>query len=364
MGRDSRRVCSFTCLLMAVALLAPGVAAAQTATPTIVNRAPASATMNYWTAERMATAVPIDMGFTGGPILPSAAPQPTGAPGGGGGSLPGQRASLDTIPESALAAATTPGLVPADGPFPGPNTTFEYSPKYVTYPVSTIGKLFFTEPGVGNFVCSASVTTGSASINNIIWTAGHCVANGGQSSFYTNWMFCPSYNQGGVNPARGCWSWSSATTSNEWYADGAFTRDYAIIALQHSGTVINADVATVTGSLGFGYNFPRDQNWVHMGYPAQSPYSGNAIIVTNTEHRYDDTPDTFGPPTNSWGSTQTPGSSGSPVMLFWSYVSAPWINSDVSYYYTSQAFFEFQGPYFDTQVCNFWKSSTGYSPTC
>jgi hypothetical protein len=96
------------------------------------------------------------------------------------------------------------------------------------------------------------------------------------------------------------------TTSNEWFVNGAFTRDYAIIRLQPSGTVINANVATVTGGLGFAWNRGRDQAWVHLGYPAASPFTGGKIILTASEHRYDDTPDLLGPPTNSWGSSQTP----------------------------------------------------------
>jgi hypothetical protein len=198
---------------------------------------------------------------------------------------------------------------------------------------------------------------------NIIWTAGHCVANGGHSTFYTNWLFCPSYKDG-VNPALGCWAWAGATTSGEWYTSGAVTRDYALIALNHAGTVINGDVENVTGALGFVWNFPRDQNWVHLGYPSASPYNGLRIIETNTEHRYDDTPDRLGPPTNSWGSAQTPGSSGSSLILFFSYASVGFINSDVSYYYTDQAGKELQGPYFDSQVCNFWKVNTGYTGSC
>jgi hypothetical protein len=127
--------------------------------------------------------------------------------------------------------------------------------------------------------------------------------------------------------------------------------------------VICKDVANVAGSLGFGYNFPRDQHWIHIGYPQDpAPWTGNRLIETASEHRYDDIPDMLGPPTNSWGSSQGHGSSGSALMLFFSCASPPWINSDVSYSYNLG--FEIQGPYFDTQVCNFWKSNTGWPGTC
>jgi len=134
--------------------------------------------------------------------------------------------------------------------------------------------------------------------------------------------------------------------------------------------VINADVAAVTGGLSFAWNRPRDKHWLHFGYPAEIPYTGGKIIETAAEHRYDDvpllpngTPDNLGPPTNSWGSGQTPGSSGSPLILFFSFNGGD-INSNVSYYYTNQYGVELQGPYFDSQVCNFWKINTGYMGVC
>lgn len=352
--------------LVAAILAFPGVAAAQSTAqgtpPIIYNRSTASTTLSYWTADRLATAVPADMGLSGASALPGEAPASSGKPGAGGGIRPLRSASQNSEPpaDSALAESAEEIAIPADGAYPGPNTTYEYTPDYRTYPISTIGKLFFTQPGVGDFQCSASVTTGGTA-KNIVWTAGHCVADGGKAKFYTNWLFCPSYKDG-KNAQLGCWSWLYATTSGEWFSNGSLSRDYAIIGLQHTGDVVKSDVADSTGGLGFAWNWSRDQNWVHIGYPAASPYNGLRIIYTGTEHRYDDTAQGT-PATNSWGSPQTPGSSGSPVILFFSY-GGGFINSDVSYFYTSQAGKELQGPYFDTQVCNFWKSNTLYTGTC
>jgi hypothetical protein len=365
-----------TAALLVVISGSLGVAAAQSGAPMIFNSSPAD-TAKYWTTERMKAAIPMDMVRQGGPTVPAMVPQPTGTPGVAGGSQPGQSGSQvlkslpqslidESIRESALSISEQP--VPADGSYPGPNNTFDYAPKYRKYPISTVGRLMFTIPG-GMGYCSAAVTTGGVppAPQNVVWTAGHCVANGGHATYYTNWIFCPSYDgsQGGPNPAVGCWSWSGVATSNEWFNDGAFTRDYAVILLQQSGTVINADVATVTGGLGFAWNFARDQHWIHFGYPAEAPYTGEAIIETAAEHRYDDIPDNLGPPTNSWGSGQTPGASGSAVILGFSY-GGGFINSNFSYYYTSpnQYGIEIQGPYFDTEVCNFWKTWTRSSASC
>jgi hypothetical protein len=343
---------------------------------------------NYWTADRMKAAKPKDPGPLVGPApaTPSAAPVPSGNPGTAGGMLPtvagrGEtelpRPSVTPERQSLLSSPKPASTVaPASGSFPGPNATYYYGPKFRTYPISTVGVLFFTEPS-GDFSCTASVTTGSASILNVIWTAGHCVANGGHSQFYTNWMFCPSYD-GEINPAVGCWAGQGANTTTAWFADGAFSRDFAVVFLASSGTLINNQVANVTGSLGFSWNQADDQAWQHYGYPGQSPWTFGNIVTTTTEYRYSSTPltvlgatDTYGPAVNSWGSGQTPGSSGSALMLNFCYYdcSPPYINSNVSFYYSSgpngnEDGLELQGPYFDTFACTFWQGATGYTGTC
>jgi hypothetical protein len=365
MNRDVSGAWRVAGFLMATALATTisGVAAAQSPAPKIFNHSTASTVQSYWTAERMAAAVPKGM-LASGAIRPTAAPLAIGAPGAAGGSLPGgpvnNRLQLPLL-QSPLKPTAAP--VPADGAFPGPYTTFQYAGRYLLYPISTIGKLFFTEPS-GNFVCSASVTTGSSGILNVIWTAGHCVGPQGGQAYYTNWLYCPSYDsaQGGVNPAVGCWSWASAQQTGPWYFNGAFPNDYAYITLQHSGTVKNADVAAVTGSLGFAWNWGRDQAWFFLGYPQASPFTGGKIIATASEHRYDDSAQ-GSPPTNSWGSNQTPGASGSPGILFFT-LNGGFINTDTSYFYTNQAGQELQGPYYDTNACLFWKGATGYSGSC
>src|SRR4029453_2045217 len=54
------------------------------------------------------------------------------------------------------------------------------------YPYPVIGKLFFTIPGAGNYVCSAAVIS-----YRLIATAGHCVASG-NGDYYTNFSFVPA----------------------------------------------------------------------------------------------------------------------------------------------------------------------------
>jgi hypothetical protein len=93
MIRDASGVRSVAGFLMATALATTGSgsAAAQSAPPKISNDQPSAAIRNYWTPERMERATPMDIGISGGPKRPTQVPAATGAPGGGGGSLPGAR---------------------------------------------------------------------------------------------------------------------------------------------------------------------------------------------------------------------------------------------------------------------------------
>jgi hypothetical protein len=265
---------------------------------------------------------------------------------------------------------------PADGSYPGPNATFNWPGSLSTFPAGAVGKLFFTEPS-GNYVCSAAATYGGGT-QSMVWTAGHCVGPQGGQSYYTNWLFCPGYNNG--EGSRGCWSWSLAQQNGGWYYNGYFADDYAYLYMQPTGDKKAKPVVSVTGGLGFAWNWGRDQFWNDFGYPSGSPYSGGKLVDTAAEHRYDVNNPVSGDPTpdNSIGSSQTPGFSGGPWILSFgpSNSSDPishgnWINSDNSYYFTAggpgggnEYGTEIQGPYYDTNACNFWKGGSGWTGTC
>jgi hypothetical protein len=373
--------------LALAATLGSPMAHAQLVVHSPPSAAAAAAIQAHWTPDRMKAAQPKDAQATRpGPATSSSAPLPTGIAGAAGGMLPtvGDLAPGDdaaplrhaSVPKTASAVGA------ATGSYPGPNVTYAYGPRFRVYPISTVGRLFFDE-GSSPFECTATVTTGSASVLNVIWTAGHCVAAGNGSTFYSNFLFCPSYDisQGGPNPAVGCWAGTSWTTTTVWFNNGAsgngWSRDFAYIKLAHSGTVHNTDVANVTGSVGFAWNQAADQAWQHYGYPGQSPWVDGEIVVTTAEYRYSVTSDANGPAVNSWGSGQTPGFSGSAVLLNFCYYSesggpacgAPYINTNVSFYYTSGANgneygIEIQGPYYDTGACQIWQQATGFTGTC
>jgi hypothetical protein len=336
----------------------------------------------YWTKARMASAKPV-----GGIAVPSGAQSgaqalnagnsATGTPGLAGGyqpvAVPNVSGSAASSPN---AGRTSTSVLPADGGYPGPNNTFDWIGSYTPYPVSTVGKLFFTEP-TGNYVCSAAATYGGGTLD-MVWTAGHCVGAQGGRAYYNNWLFCPSYKSG-ENPSIGCWSWALAQQTGGWYFNGYWSADYAYLYMQPTGDKRANHVVKVTGGLGFAWNWSRDQSWMDFGYPQASPYNGNSLVVTAAEHRYD-VSNPGGDPgqaDDSIGSSQTPGFSGGPWILSFGRPNGDpighgnWINGNNSYYFTSggpgggnEYGTEIQSPYYDTNACNFWKGGSGWTGTC
>jgi hypothetical protein len=175
----------------------------------------------YWTPERLQGAVPMDMGVDAGAARPS--PSLNVGPGSGGLTEP---SSPGAAPSRAVGTPGSPsgGVTPLTvfqqfygypEPFTRhdvPRSLYDESQGYPGYPYSTIGKLFFTIPGQGDFVCSASVIR-----PHILLTARHCVYNG---AFFSNEVFYPSYHagpnatlspqfQGGGWPARILATWVS-----------------------------------------------------------------------------------------------------------------------------------------------------------
>ena len=122
------------------------------------------------------------------------------------------------------------GPTPLFGTSPFSYTRYRLFPDliatYKTYPYRTTGKLFFTIPGQGNFVCSAA-SVNSANLA-VVWTAGHCVYSPG-TGFHTNFSFAPArrltsnpYGLWTPVPVNGVWTltgWQancSTTTTAPW----------------------------------------------------------------------------------------------------------------------------------------------------
>ena len=137
------------------------------------------------------------------------------------------------------------------------------------YPLSTVGKVFFTNGSGQDFVCSG---TAVMSLNHsVVDTAGHCLYMNGQ------WMqkvvFCPRYENGST--PYGCWAARDLEAPADWV--DARPNDYhhdfgmAIVSANDEG-----DLTALVGGAGWAYNQPVNQAFSAYGYPAGYPFDGQS----------------------------------------------------------------------------------------
>lgn len=134
--------------------------------------------------------------------------------------------------------------------------------KHGKAPAITTGKIFFTRYGK-KYVCSGSVVT--AANRSTVWTAGHCLHEGNNSSggwnSYT--AFRPDYVQG---RSRGTWVARELWTTPQWYRSTNPSYDVAalIVYRASNGRRLNY----YTGAQGLIFNARGLKHFVRsFGYP-------------------------------------------------------------------------------------------------
>lgn len=298
-------------------------------------------TYRYWTAKRMASAKPVMPTVGANDSRSILSDGPTGAPGTSPGLPPSGRDGLRQAPGAGLSGGR-PDIECYECFVP--YTQYYYFARYLSYPTSTVAKMFFTNNG-SNYVCSASVL-----YTNVVWTAGHCVANtDGSHQFSTNVLICPSYANG-INPAQGCWGAVQEYVFTIWLNTGSFEWDMGGITMSNCGTVHCNDIGNSTGYLGIAWNFARNQNYTAFGYPQGSPFNGQYIVTTQSQFGYEESDgnNQGGPNSQSIGSSQTGGSSGGPWI--WQWGSNNYLNGHNDWRYTALPD-QMNSPYFDQRAC-------------
>jgi len=321
---------AMACLALAV-ILAPRDAPAQVGPQGAAASAAAASAdaAAYWTPERMRNAIPMELLAVppaGAAVSASAERQlpPDARPGyspgfpPGPGPKPDPTVRYELTEEQARALAAQPQTSPPFSPPALPTDFSDYAPfqrwtwfgNYFTYPISTIGKLFFVQNGT-SFVCSASVIA-----NNTIATAGHCVhdGSGSASGWSSSFLFCPSFTPSGC--IRGSWGFTFEAVSGNWFASGATDRDYGCVVTAMTGTIFASPVGSITGATGRAWNFPSRQATFAYGYPQAAPFLGNRIMATASTEWYEvNMTISDGLVSKYIGSDQTGGSSGGPWWL-------------------------------------------------
>jgi len=283
----------FTASTMALAIAGSPIADAQTQKlPSVSARVSAMSVQQYWTPERLKSAVSLDAVVSTAPGSAKAsemAPM-TGQKSQKSVGSPPKRDVGDSlkqqlfVPDAAAAKATSDPEPANFGTSGFYHTTSRVFPAVAdrTYPNRAAGKLFFSDTvHGGNFQCSASVIQ-----RRIVVTAGHCVAHGspdaGTRHFYSNFLFIPAYRDG-LAPF-GSYSWAFAVTTNNWFLSGAVpnSQDVAMIEVQDivRGGILRR-IGEVTGWLGWwtlwGREYPN--NITQLGYPCNLDACGKMQIT-------------------------------------------------------------------------------------
>jgi V8-like Glu-specific endopeptidase len=334
------------------------------------DRAVTTAT-HVWTLAEMAAARPMPMPDARALSTDNnnmTAPRRLGSP----GFAPGSAAAPELF--SGLSAGA--GAVPLDDPvpsyaYPPPFTRYENFPatlnQYKQVPYKTIGKLFFTIPGQGNFVCSA------ASIGNYaIWTAGHCVVSPG-GIWHTDIQFVPGYRDGAA--PYGVFTGSFSISLTGWIINGDLRYDSGVVVLNKNVIAPSTTLRKVSqrvGWLGFAWNWPHkheQSHWAMIGYPQAAPFNGLRQHICQASWAYNDTLLAFPLGNNGKhlptgaGCDQTGGTSGGPWIR--QYGTSNWLNGNQSYRrvlggveQTKELF----TPYFDNDSKSLWDCAQNSGP--
>jgi len=343
-------LCVLALLVLVVAPQSPAWAANANEEPVLQPQmATTTAMRTYWTEERMRSAKPLPMPqLLGLPPEPVASLQalPSGpaliADSGGPGDLPTER-----ILDQAELLQPDTGALANPGSFAF--TRYRLFPNvrilYQQFPYLFVGKVFFTIPGRGDFVCSGSVV--NAPNLSLVWTAGHCVHTQG-IGFHTNFVFVPARHEG-VNPFA-LWTANTLGAPAGWVNAGLFEYDHGAAFMNPGGPGAGGFLIGQGGFLGFAANLPRQQHWHLQGYPAALPFDGEHHEICATDWSTDDQPTGVpgaDPQTIGVGCDLTGGASGGPWTLDLNGEpgSGNLVNGNVSYRYFDTPD-RMYGPYF------------------
>ncbi|MGK5521211.1 trypsin-like serine peptidase [Micromonospora sp. URMC 107] len=286
----------------------------------ITNEAIAKEVAAFWTPERMASAVDLDLAKPAGA---TEAPSGVSKPGGPAGSV----------------APMQPSVASGDDV----GTQLNES--------AVVGKVYFTTPGGGGASCSASAV-GSAK-RRLVMTAGHCVHQGAGGQWYSNWQFVPRYRDG-ARPF-GTFVAYTLTARTAWINSSSFDEDMAI-AIMHNGGNWGLKVVDTVGGHGLRWNWGYNISLMTaLGYPSnlgggESQY----YCQSGTWHA-------GGQQIRMW-CNMTYGSSGGPWLQEYNDANGlGYINSVVSHG-DNPGNGQFDGPYFDDDIKSLYDFAEGLSP--
>lgn len=281
--------------------------------------------LGYWTPQRMAGALPIDLLGTvtkDGGLLSGLTNQSglAAAPG-----LTGGAAKVATPRrQSARPQASTSGSRWATG----------------GAVARTTGRVFLTIGGV-DFVCSAG-TVKSAN-RDVVVTAGHCVKDG-TGAWADNWTFVPGYEAGGGKPF-GSYTARRMFVAGPWSREANDSYDVGMVALNPSAS--GRHVSDVVGAQNIAFNASRGTQTYGFGFPADPPYDGEQLVYCSGRVKQDPYGQTRD---QGLGCDMTAGSSGGPWLSGFDPATGQGAVTSVSSFKYSDDQRTMWGPYFGDSV--------------
>jgi V8-like Glu-specific endopeptidase len=255
-------------LVAAFVLAAPAAAAAAPAVLEAGDSARTAAEVRrYWTPQRMEKAKPVPVPIAGAPRA-RAADEGSDAP----------------VPRIGQISYTSGELTGT-----------------LSFPSRVHGKVFFSRPGAGNFVCSGTAVD---SFNlSTVFTAGHCIHY--DATWSTNFAFVPGYRNG--NRPYGTWAATGESAPSQWVTSENFSYDVGAAVVAENGS--GQSLEEVIGARGILFNQPVSGAVRSHGYPAQSPFDGSKLRYCDSTLGHHD-PFTSAPQTMGIGCDMNGGSSG------------------------------------------------------
>lgn len=244
------------------------------------------AAKEYWTAERMRSALPGDLLLAGRDLTERA-----------GEVARGTRTVIEGIapPRSAQALGLDLG-----GLLPGSGSGSVYTGAGQV--VQTTGRVFFTLDGTDYSCSGSSAVSGNG---GLVQTAGHCL-NAGPGEFASRFVFVPAYRDG--QAPVGEFVAQSLHTTAQWRNEGDLNYDvgYAVV-----GPVNGRSLADTVGAQGIGFNLARGATMYAFGYPAAAPYDGSKLAWCHGQVHSDP----LGSSDQGMNCNMTGGSSGGPWFI-------------------------------------------------
>lgn len=277
----------------------------------VTDRAAIAAVDAFWTPERMAAAVDLDL-----KVPDSAGTGAPAAPQGKSGSV------APALPKLGLAAL---------------NQSI------------TVGKVYVSVPG-GTGQCSASALNSGK--RRLVITAGHCVHAGAGGGWYSNFIFVPGKRQ--TSEPVGRFVAGNLTARTAWISSSNSDEDMAI-AIMNNGGIYGAKVVDTVGGNGLRWNWGYSVAVTILGYPAAGGFPGDIQYfcqgTTWNGHNQQ---------VRAW-CNMTEGSSGGPWLQEYNDQNGlGFTNSVVSHRHDDPN--QMDGPYFDNDIKSLYDYAEGLSP--